>query len=66
VVVCDGETSIEVPVTVPMPLIESEVVSATDQDSVVLPPLPKGQTDPGEAAKEAMVGAAALMPASGT
>ena len=51
-VVSDGETWIEVPVTAPRPLIESEVALATDQESVALPPPAKGEIDTGEAVKE--------------
>ena len=65
-VVCDGETCIEVPVTAPMPLIESEVALATDQESVALSPASKGEIDAGEAVKEEIVGTVALLPANGT
>jgi hypothetical protein len=37
-VVADGDTLIEVPVTVPIPLMESEVAPETVQDSVELAP----------------------------
>ena len=64
VVVCDGETWIELPVTAPRPLIESEVALATDQESVALPPPSKGAIDAGEAVNEEIVGTAALLPAT--
>ena len=61
-VVCDGETWIELPITAPRPLIESEVALATDQKSVALPP----PSDAGEAVNEEIVGRVALLPANGT
>ena len=65
VVVCDGETWIELPITAPTPLIEREVALATDQDSVALPPPATGEIDAGEAVNEEIVGTAALLPANG-
>ena len=66
VVVCDGETWTELPITAPRPLIESEVALATDQESVALPPPAKGEIDAGEALNEEIVGTVALLPANGT
>ena len=63
-VVCDGETWIELPVTAPRPLIENEVALATDQDSVALPPSAKGKIDAGEAVNEEIVRTVALLPAT--
>ena len=65
-VVCDGLTWTEVPVTAPRLLIESEVALATDQESVALPPPSKGEIDAGEAVNEEIVGTVALLPANGT
>ena len=65
-VVCDGETWTDVPVTAPMPLIEIEVALATDQESVALSPASKGEIDAGEAVNEEIVGTVALLPANGT
>ena len=65
-VVSDGVTWIEVPVTAPRPLIESEVALETDQESVALPPPAKGEIDTGEAVKEEIVGTVALPPVNGT
>ena len=64
-VVCDGETWIELPITAPTPLIESEVALAADQESVALPPPSKGEIDAGEALNEEIVGTVALLPAIG-
>ena len=64
VVVCDGETWIELPVTAPRPLTESDVALATDQESVALPPPSKGEIDAGEAVNEEIVGTVALLPAT--
>ena len=66
VVVCDGETWIELPITAPRPLIESEVALATDQDSVTLPPPAKGEIAAGDAVNEEIVGTVVLLPANGT
>ena len=63
-VVCDGETWIESPVTVPRPLIVSEVALATDQESVALPSPAKGEIDAGEAVNEEIVGTIASLPAN--
>src|SRR5580700_337193 len=49
-----------------MPLIESEVALATDQESVALSPASKGEIDAGEAVKEEIVGTVALPPVNGT
>jgi len=64
VVVCDGETWIELPITAPRPLIESEVALATDQESVALPPSTNGEIDAGEAVNEEILGTDALLPAN--
>jgi hypothetical protein len=56
--VSDGVTWIELPVTAPMPLIESEVAFDVDQETVELWPEP---IDAGEAAKEVMRGTARLV-----
>ena len=57
--VCVGETSIEVPFTSPMPLMESEVAPETDHESVAPDPC---VIDAGVAAKEEMVGRETLVP----
>ena len=49
-----------------MPLIESEVALAADQESVALSPASKGEIDAGEAVKEEIVGTVALLPTNGT
>ena len=66
VVVCDGETWSDVPVTTPIPLIEIEVALATDQESVALSPASKGEIDAGEAMNEETVGTVALLPVNET
>ena len=65
VVVCDGETWTELPITAPRPLIESEVALATVQESVALLPPAKGEIDAGEAVNEEIEGTVALLPANG-
>ena len=58
-VVCIGETWIEVPFTSPMPLMESEVAPETDHESVAPDPC---VIDAGVAAKEEIVGSELLVP----
>ena len=53
VVVCEGETAVEAPLTEPIPEIESEVAPETPHESVAL--WPEVMED-GDAAKDVMVG----------